>query len=198
MGNLGGGNRFVVGSASIASTGAPAGSPDAIRIRIDRDQLATVADHAFEPAPASLKPPPTCPLTPELDDRGEHIELTLHIQIKTLDGRRLITSPEGEPLVIAPPAETKQHIIDAIGLAYRWHDELIKSGQHVREFATSNGIARSRVFRLLRLTQLGPPVLRAVFDGALPNTLTLNDLLAAAEHLDWQCQATELGINAPK
>jgi hypothetical protein len=106
----------------------------------------------------------------------------------------MLTTPEGQPLVIAPPAATPQHIIDAIGLAYRWHDDLLVSGQHVRDYAAANGIARSRVFRLLPLIRLGPPVLTAAFNGDLPSAVSLNDLLAAARHLDWNRQAAEIGI----
>ena len=43
---------------------------------------------------------PTYLRVPQIDDRGRTVRLTLHIQIRRLDGRRLILSPEGDDLVI--------------------------------------------------------------------------------------------------
>ena len=93
-----------------------------------------------------------------------------------------------------PPAP-RQHFVDAIGLAYRWHDELIKSGLQIRVFAKEHGIARSRILQLLPLTQLSPDVLRNALAGTLPSSITLDDLLTASKQLDWDRQAAELGIN---
>jgi site-specific DNA recombinase len=169
-------------------------APDGLTIRLDCDQLAALARHTFPPAPPVTHLAATCRLTPRVEHLGGRTELTLAIQIETLHGRRTITCPDGDPLVVPPSAEPKQHIIDAIGLAYRWHDELIRTGQPIGQFAAAHSIARSRVFRLLPLTHLGPPVLRAVFHGTLPSTLTLDDLITAARQLDWNRQAADLGI----
>ena len=81
------------------------------------------------------------------------------------------------------------HFVDAIGLSYRWHDELIKSGSQITEFAKEQGIARTRIIKLLPLTQLGPEVLRHALAGTLPSTITLDDLLTASIQLDWDRQA---------
>jgi len=120
----------------------------------------------------------------------------MQLQIKKLDGRRLLLSPDGHDLIIPSTPEPRQHFVDAIGLAYRWHDELIKSGSQITEFAKEQGIARTRIIKLLPLTQLGPEVLRHALAGTLPSTITLDDLLTASMQLDWDRQAAELGINA--
>ena len=72
----------------------------------------------------------------------------------------------------------------------------IKSSSQITEFAKKHGIARTRIIKLLPLTQLGPKVLRHALAGTLPSTITLDDLLTASMQLDWDRQTAELGINA--
>ena len=99
-------------------------------------------------------------------------------------------------LVLPSIPEPKQHLVDAIGLAYRWHDQLVKSGLTIRAFAAANGIARSRLLKLLPLTQLGPVALKHTLCGTLPPSTTLDDLVRAAAELDWSAQADQLGVDA--
>lgn len=121
--------------------------------------------------------------------------LSLKSRSKKLDGRRLVLSPKGEDLVIPSKPEPKQHIVEAIGLAYRWHDELIESGDHIKPFADRRKIARTRILKLLPLTNLGPNVLRNALAGTFPPRVTLDDLLEAANDLDWSRQAQSLGLD---
>jgi hypothetical protein len=137
---------------------------------------------------------PTCPYEREVEIRGRHIVITLRIQIKRLDGRRLILSPEGHDLVLPSKPEPKEHIVNAIGLAYRWHQELLSSERTLSELARLQGLSESWIRRLLPLTHLGPEILKAALTGFLPPSLTLNDLLAAAENLDWSKQSRALGL----
>ncbi len=171
-------------------------APDSITVRLDTKKIEQLNRHSFKSPPNVIPSRPVCLRTPEVDDRGEHIELKLQLQIKKLDGRRLLLSPDGHDLIIPSTPEPRQHFVDAIGLAYRWHDELIKCGLQIRAFAKEQSIARSRILQLLPLTQLGPEVLRHALAGTLPSTITLDDLLTASKQLDWDRQAAELGINA--
>ena len=106
----------------------------------------------------------------------------------------MLLSPEGEDLVIPSKPEPKQHIVEAIGLAYRWHDELASSGEHIKPFSERRRIARTRMLKLLPLVNLGPEVLRHSLTGTLPPRVTLDDLLEAAKDLDWSRQARSLGL----
>jgi len=171
-------------------------APDSITVQLDTKKIEQLQRHSFRSLPNVIPSRPVCLRTPEVDDRGEHIELKLQLQIKKLDGRRLLLSPDGHDLIIPSTPEPRQHIVDAIGLAYRWHDELIKSSFQITEFAKVQGIARTRIIKLLALTQLGPEVLRHALAGTLQSTITLDDLLTASMQLDWDRQAAELGINA--
>lgn len=150
--------------------------------------------HDFPTSVDPLPPRPTTRRQPEIEDRGEIVRLTLKLQIKKIDGRRLLLAPEGDDLVIPSTPEPKQHIVDAIGLAYRWHDELVSTGQTVATLARRTELDETRIHRLLPLTYLGPNILKAILTGSHPPRLTLNDLLRAAKQLDWAAQQRHLGI----
>ncbi len=91
--------------------------------------------------------------------------------------------------------EPKQHIVDAIGLAYRWHHEIMETKINLRDYADQNHIARTRLLKLLPLIYLSPEILRHALIGTLAPSITLSDLLQAAEQLDWNHQAQSLGLN---
>jgi hypothetical protein len=171
-------------------------APNSITVQLIPEHLEQLQQHTFRSQPKDTSSRPLCLRTPAVTDRGEHIHLKLQLQIKKLDGRRLLLDPEGHDLIIPSTPEPRQHIVDAIGLAYRWHDEIIKSSLAIRPFAKEQGIARSRIMQLLPLTQLGPDVLKHALAGTLPSSITLDDLVLASKQLDWDRQASELGIMA--
>ena len=170
-------------------------SPDSITVQLNIKKVEQLQRHSFRSPPNVIPSRPVCLRTPDVDDRGEHIKLKLQLQIKKLDGRRLLLSPDGHDLIIPSTPEPRQHIVDAIGLAYRWHDGLIKSGLQIREYAIEHQLNRTRILNLLPLTLLSPNILRNVLGGTLPSRITLGDLLTASKQLDWNRQAAELGIN---
>lgn len=59
--------------------------------------------------------------------------------------------------------------------------------------AKQAGITATRVRSILTLTQLSPAILRSVLTGAIGSSVTLADLLRAAQHLDWSRQAQAIG-----
>ncbi|UYV13445.1 MAG: hypothetical protein NCW75_03970 [Phycisphaera sp.] len=165
-----------------------------LSIYIDNNQIHYLREYDFGTTIDAAPSRPTCSYKPETDNHGHSIRLSLNIRIKKLDGRRVLLSLDGRHLVMSSNPEPKQHIVNAIGLAYRWHNELVKSGQQIREFAHSSGIARTRILKLLPLVNLGPEVLRNALTGTLAPSITLNDLLEAAKHPDWAHQARALGL----
>lgn len=171
-------------------------APDMLTIRLDTDRIVELKQHDLGTPPTDPSTHPICLYQPEVEDRGRLIHLVLKIQIKKLDGRRLLLSPDGHDLVIPSKSEPKQHIVDAIGLAYHWHNDLLKTGLSIRDYAAANGLGRTRIIKLLPLTQLGPDILKRALAGTLPSSITLNDLLTAAKQLDWDRQTAELGIDA--
>jgi DNA invertase Pin-like site-specific DNA recombinase len=135
----------------------------------------------------------TCPFTPEIEEDDEVIRLRIRLQIKCLDGRRVLLSPDGQDLVttISPTGRPvpREHIVAAIGLAYAWRQELLAGGGRIADVAKRWDLSDGRVHRLLLLTHLGPDLLRRALRGELPSTVTLNDLINASATLDWKLQS---------
>lgn len=171
-------------------------SPEAVTIRLCNDAIDALLRHEFEPVTSEAVGRPTCSRKPEVIDDGDTQRLTLGIRIKKHDGRRVLLDPDGRDLVLPSIPKPSPHIVDAIGLAYRWHDELLKTGESIRAFAVRTGIARTKILSLLPLTQLGPVTLKQALLGTLPPSVTLADLLHAAGELDWDRQIHALGIAA--
>ncbi len=169
-------------------------SPDEVIVTLMVSELEKLRSHRFKASSTEQLPYPICLHKPRTEEFAESKILSLDIQIKKLDGRRMLLSAEGTDLIIPSKPEPQQHIVDAIGLAYRWHDELIKSGLKIVEYSKKHGIARSRMIKLLPLTQLSPSVLKEALAGTLSSTITLDDLLRASKQLDWAKQAEELGL----
>lgn len=171
-------------------------STDSVAVSLIAEEIEKLRSHRFISTPSEVSPYPSCLHKPAVGDRGKTILVVLDIQIKKLDGKRLLLSPDGSDLVVSSHPEPEKHIVDAIGQAYRWHDDLIKSKMKIEAFADMHCMSRSRVRKLLPLTQLSPDVLRHALTGTLPSTVTLDDLIKASNQLDWTKQATELGLKA--
>jgi len=87
----------------------------------------------------------------------------------------------------------RDHLVRAVGLAFAWRRELLRTDHTVESVAQRAGLTATRVHSILTLTHLSPSVLRSVLTGALGSSVTLADLLRAAQHLDWSRQAQAIG-----
>ncbi len=180
-------------------------APDKLTIELDRDQIAAcantlcAADESVGDFLSSTDAVLSCPFTPDVDDRGDHTVLTLRIMIKRHDGRRLLVSPDGHDLLTAISPDGRPaprvHLVHALGQAFAWRAKLLRGGQNIRDFAKEIGLKDVRIHELLKLTQLSPAILKQVLTGRLASQISLDDLIAAAERLDWNAQVTHLGID---
>jgi hypothetical protein len=68
-------------------------------------------------------------------------------------------------------------MIRALGRAHRWR-RLLEERKYrfAAELAEAEGLTRSFVNRLLRLTLLAPDILEAILDGRQPKEMQLGDL----------------------
>ena len=172
-------------------------SAEKLVIRLDLAKIAECRENEWEDSQSSeLERVPTCPYKPKVEIRRRHAVITLSIQIKRLDGRRIILSPEGRDLVLPAEPEPREHIVNAIGLAYRWYEELLSSGCTIANLAQRVGVSGSRIRKLLPLTHLGPDVLKAALKGYLPPSITLDDMHETAKDLEWAKQSKSLGLDA--
>ncbi len=152
--------------------------------------------------PASKDPPastvPTSPFKPSVSTQDGHTTLTLAILIKRLDGRRMLLSPNGHDLLLSSHPGSGAHahpqMVLAIGQAFAFRADLLRTRDTVESIAGQNGYSAARIKQLLMLTQLSPRILRAALTAGLPPRLTVSDLIEAAQQLDWRQQETSLGL----
>ncbi|MFG0250595.1 MAG: hypothetical protein ACF8OB_17045, partial [Phycisphaeraceae bacterium JB051] len=138
---------------------------------------------------------PTCLYQPELQRRGQQVTLTLKIQIKKLDHKRILVAPDGHDLFMPENPEPKDHIVQAIGQAYHWLEQLSDFDDSPSKLAKSLGISNGLIRKHLKLTQLSPRILHMALAGKLPPSITLADLRQTASLLDWQKQAAYLRLD---
>ena len=150
---------------------------------------ANTEDHKTIATPTSL-------YQPQVEHRGKQITLTLAIQIKRLDGKRMLLSPGGQDLFVPANPEPKGHIVTALGHAYHWHQLLKRDNSlTIQALATQLNTTASRIHKYLLLINLSPVILKRVLTGHLPPRVTLTNLLQAADHLDWQAQRIYLNLD---
>ena len=175
-------------------------APDQLTIELNKDQIQTCQEHDWpkpDPTDQEAAHPgntPTCLYQPEIQHDRRKVTLTLALQIKRFDGKRLLLSPDGHDLFMPANPQPKDHIIQAIGRAYYWQQQIIGSDLSIRQIAAKQHTSESRVHKYLPLLNLGPEILKAVLKGMLPPSITLANLLQAARHLDWQAQRVYLNL----
>jgi DNA invertase Pin-like site-specific DNA recombinase len=186
-------------------------APDLLTVDIERERLTHLAKEIAaekgtgvqatpktfkgkartEEIEASANDIPAFPFQVQIDDAGPHTRLSVRIQLKRIDGRRIIVSAEGDDLTLEFHAATspaaRQYLIRSLGRAFAWHNEMLH-GSTAAEIARRVKLTESRIGQLLVLTQLGPAVLERILRADLPPGVSLDDLLRAAKHLDWQKQ----------
>ena len=174
-------------------------APDRLTIELNVDQIETCKAHGWpsvntEEHETSVTP--TSLYQPQIKRSGKQIILSLAIQIKRLDGKRMLLSPNGQDLFMPSNPESKDHVVTAFGHAYHWH-QLLKRDNNltIKTLATQLGTTPSRIHKYLPLINLSPAILKRALTGQLPPSLTLVNLLQAAEHLDWQKQHIYLSLD---
>jgi hypothetical protein len=167
--------------------------PNAITIELDAARW----EQATSDLPrADTSAAPACCFTPEVIEQGRTIAIKLAIQIKKLDGRRMLLAPDGQDLLAASGdpgnPSPRAALVRAIGRAYHFRREILESGLSIKALAERERIGETRIHTMLRLTNLGPEVLRAILTGTLRPRISLRALLHAAQSLDWQRQKIAL------
>jgi len=135
-----------------------------------------------------------CLYKPTVKRRRKQVILTLAIAIKRLDGKRMLLSPDGQDLFMPTDPQPKDHIVRAIGNAYSWHQTLMQSGVTIKDLAKNCNVSRNLIHKYIKLTHLGPDIIKRALTGTLPPSLTLANLLDAAEHWDWKSQRVYLNL----
>jgi len=158
-------------------------APGSLAITLDRDTIDACRAHEWGTG-VENKNAYRCNYTPEIEERSKHVVLTLRIEIKKIDGKRLLLSPDGQDLILPDRPAPEPHMVEAIGRAYRVHEKLLKSRQPPSVLACELNINSTLLYKALSLTHLSPQILRRALTGTLPPRTTMRDLYRAAESLD--------------
>ena len=184
-------------------------APDQLTVELDAASLARSENEKASSSQAIVKhddpasaPPRACAFTPTVTADDRRVVLTLAVQLRKLDGRRLLLAPDGQDLLAHQSASDAPRpsapIVHAIGLAYAALRIMTREQLSVLEAAQRLGVPPTTIKHVLPLTQLGPRALRAALEGTLPPRTSIKRLLAVARELDWhrQCRALRLRDSA--
>lgn len=168
--------------------------PEQMTIELSNDRIEACRDFEWPDLKDDTDVSSACLYKPTVEQRRGKSVLTLAIQIKKLDGKRMLLAPDGQDLVMATQPEPKDHIVTAIGNAYHWREQMMKEDLTLPQFASRMGISASLIRKYLPLINLSPEILKRALTGNLPSRVTMQNLLAAARDLDWSKQARFLGL----
>ncbi|MEM8736938.1 MAG: hypothetical protein AAGG38_00470 [Planctomycetota bacterium] len=170
-------------------------APGQMTIDLNSERIEACRDVEWPDLKTDMGASLACLYKPTVENRRSRVVLTLGIQIKRLDGKRQLLSPNGQDLIMPAEPEPKNHIVIAIGNAYRWRELLMQDNLTLKQLADRVGFSDSQIRKYLPLINLSPDILRRALTGRLPSTATMMRLLAAAKHLNWDQQAHFLGLD---
>src|SRR5512144_2020211 len=95
-------------------------------------------------------------------------------------GRKVIAAPDGSHAWAPAKPRPDETLIRALAWAHRWK-RLLEDGKYrsAAEIAEAEGVTRSFVNRVLRLTLLAPDIVEAILDGRQAKAMQLEDLTQA-------------------
>jgi hypothetical protein len=110
--------------------------------------------------------------------------IAVPLTIRKRGGRKLVLSPAGEEITVPARLRIDNTLVKALARAFRWR-KLLETGVYatVAEMADAEGINRSYVSRVLRLTLMAPEIVENILDGRLGTELVMPDLLEPRSEL---------------
>lgn len=104
--------------------------------------------------------------------------IAVPLTVRKRGGRKLVLSPAGEEITAPARPRIDNTLVKALARAFRWR-RLLETGLYatVAEMADAEGINRSYVSRVLRLTLLAPEIVEGILEGRVGTDLVLPDLL---------------------
>jgi hypothetical protein len=103
-------------------------------------------------------------------------------------GRKAIVAPKGNDGWAPAKPRPDETLIRALARAHRWK-RMFEEGRFrsAGELADAEGVARSFINRVLRLTLLAPDIQEAILDGRQPKGVQLEELTGTIPS-DWEEQ----------
>ena len=117
------------------------------------------------------------PAKPNWQFDGMTINVRVPMTFVRRGGRKAIVAPDGGDAWAPSRPRPDEALIRAVVRAHRWR-RLLEQGKYrsVSDLAEAEGLTRSFVNRLLRLTLLGPDIVEAILDGRQPKGMQLEEL----------------------
>ena len=111
---------------------------------------------------------------------GSSITVRIPMTFKRCGGRKVIIAPDGSDAWAPAKPRPDETLIRALARAHRWK-RLLEEGRYrsAGELAEAEGVTRSFVNRLLRLTLLAPAIQETIIDGRQPRGIQLKELTRA-------------------
>jgi hypothetical protein len=116
------------------------------------------------------------------------IIVAVPLTIRKRGGRKLVLTPAGEEITAPARPRIDNTLVKALARAFRWR-KLLEMGVYatVAEMADAEGINRSYVSRVLRLTLLAPELVEQILNGQLGTEVIMPCLLEPRSEL-WREQ----------
>jgi DNA invertase Pin-like site-specific DNA recombinase len=129
----------------------------------------------------------------QIDDDKNKITLTLNIQMKRIDGKRMILSPDGHDLTMPKQPTPNPSLVQAIGRAYKWRQELDNDPQlTIVDLARQLQFNEKFIRKHLTLTRLSPTIVHEVLTGKMSKQMQLDDLFNAAKSYNWHTSVSSM------
>jgi hypothetical protein len=127
---------------------------------------------------------------------SQTITVRIPITWKRRGGRKVIIAPDGSDAWAPARRRPDETLIRALARAHRWK-RLLEDGKYrsAGELAEAEGVTRSFVNRLLRLTLLSPDIVEILLDGRQPKGLQLEELTRSLPS-KWEEQKKHFPLHA--
>jgi len=116
--------------------------------------------------------------TKPLDHNPDTLTVAVPLTIRKRGGRKLVLSPSGNEIHAPARPRVDNTLVKALARAFRWR-KLLETGVYatVAEMAGAEGINRSYVSRVLRMTLLGPEIVEGILEGRCGTEMVVHELL---------------------
>ena len=97
---------------------------------------------------------------------GTTLVVRIPMRFQRRGGRKRIVTPDGSEIVRTAKPQPDGTLVKALARAWRWQ-RMLESSEYgtLAELADAEGIRRSYVCRVLRLTLLAPDIVERILDG---------------------------------
>ena len=111
---------------------------------------------------------------------GDAIVVRIPVKFYRRNGRQMVLTRGGDNGQVAAERETNGSLVSALAKAYRWQEQL-ESGEYagLEDLAAANGVDRTYIGRILRLTSIAPEIVERILNGDEPPGVSLRRLQKA-------------------